>query len=426
MSRDRKLALLGGSKSQQFGKRLAELGAFIDCVQSREASLVKELQKRFGQNSGEFVVSKQLDWTEQPSNLKTSQCAKSSTGPGANLQNIGTFLVKVLKRPVTESDDSSCSCDEDSSPLPKPKSNRRKSKSLKATSSKKQHKSLRLPSKKNSTPSPLPQPNSAKPKLQQVAPKVKESVSAADVSDLYRKLKLGSKKRQPSVQCSSDSSDSSDDSCRCVTGCVPCPPRIFPELKPYAITIQAQFTRLRGRLQLCDGVLVHKISSSLINKIENELKLQGVNYRGGILRRLPRIPSAGFSGLINNSFGGTSTNTLNAIIDFKNRLITLGQTNLNLVATTPAPLFGPVTRAQFRSPQFVQYGLGTPGQFLSGFFTFSLILPLDILEQFASQTENSTGVASSTAASSNSDEADVSIEEENDGDCGCNNNNDSL
>ena len=315
------------SRDPRFGNRFAELGAWIDCFESRERHLRRELAKQLAHVPLHFVTSRVINWQEVPALVGAGSCTVNSTGTGSTFNNLLTVKVTVFRRPATECTSSESSpscpetCDNSSSSWSNlrgegPKETKVKSKSKKS----KTHKS----SKSSST--------QQQPRAAQSAPKI----SADDVSNVYKKLNLqGSRRRSSSSGCEEK---------KCAKACVPCPRPVFPRLIPYAIGLEFQWTRLRGNLQMCNSNLVHTISSSLINELEGFFRDAGVRFggrfSGGILRHLPEVSSPQVSGYGNPGPSRGQPMSLMAVLNFRNRTIRLARNSVNNFITSQQQLFG--------------------------------------------------------------------------------------
>jgi hypothetical protein len=362
-------------RDEKFGNGLAKLGAWIDCLRSRESGLVSDLKELLSEIPLQFVFSELLTWREQKAEHSSGACEiPATTSRRARLQNLLTVHLTILRRP------------RQSNPCPSDPSEP----SCPTTSSKKCHAPKPATASSTSTKKSKSKKKShGKEKKLSVKP-----ISAADVQELYKKLtpKLkggcspcngGSSSPAPSCpqefSCPANSSTESCEPVECAKACVPCPKHLFPRLIPYAVIMSLQFTRLRGTLNQCDSVLVHKFKRSFLNKIEKAICAAGINFRGGFLSRLPTVTTASFAGYGNRGY----VQSLIGLVDFKAGTATVGQQDVNTVFSVPRKVFGRYVQPTNVQPQYSLFGLGNRSDILTSFFNIQIIAELSQIPLFA-------------------------------------------
>jgi len=350
---------------RSFGDEFGRLGARLNCLIQRDGELFHQLKKTITSLPRNFEVSGPLNWQEQPSSI-SDPCTLTTPSPGSQMTNFFTVIGTVLTRPAStcEPDSSPDTCPPDPCTTSSSRQRSRRSRNLRAASS---------------------VPTSSSP------------ISPEDVNALYQKLNIKGGKRehkssrsQPKPilkggggnrHCDESSYESNCDDV-CVKGCVPCPRRVFPTFVPYALTLHFQFTQLRGTLQNCNPVLVHNFNPAFIAQIESSIRSQGVNVSGGLLRRLPPVATAAFTGYGNNG----SPLSLQAILNFRQGTVTLGRASIPGATTTNTQLFGTASQPVSNQPRLTALSLGTRSQFLTNFFNIQIVIPLQHLTEFLNRS----------------------------------------
>lgn len=379
----------------KFGSKLAELGLFIDCLQKREGKLVEGLKDLLSEIPIEFVHSEVISWKEKQALNGAGACeVPNSSNRGARFANILTARLTILRKAPPSSNpcpSSSTTSSDDCPPKKKLRSNK--------PSKSKKHKSTSQKSSQTSKSKKTPKKLSKKP------------ISAEDVQALYKKLKVnpstsagklkgggngsGCVPCQDAVEddetttvstvdiscpqvCSSSSSSESCPPCVPKT-CIPCPKFNLPRLIPYAIILFLQFSRLRGRLNLCNSVLQHKFTGQFRKAIEGKLCELGINFKGGILSRFPVLSTGSFAG-----YGDTGYPLLlHALIDFKQGVATIGQQNVITTRPSPRRIFGRNGQPIFQQPVQTVFGFGNPSDLLTSGYEVTIVAQLSQIPLFA-------------------------------------------